>query len=967
MQGQKVADIYAKFGLDDTALNTGLKKADKNIIDMHKTVSKLGKTIAGAFAIKHIVDFGRESIKLASDLKELDNVIDKTFKKSANTVRAYADTYAKSVGRSKIATRELTSFYGNMLKSQGLTNEELVGMSQNLTQLTFDMASFKNIRDDVARTALKGVITGETESIKEQGIVITELNLKNFTLERGYSKLYDKMTPLEKLQTRYNYVLEKTAFYQNDARDTIESTANQTKRFSSLMADLKTNMGFLLEPAYNTALTGINNSMSTLVDTTDRQIQKIKDLREEFKLGAIAFSGVFEDIQGTQRSYKAFEDFIKKYKKQIKALGLDPREALKKAEVASMFGGGSEQEVEVTVRKFLDEIFLKINEPSSMIWDGKDVEEEQQKIQTATDKFKENMNGVEKALSEIESLGDIKEQNIKDIIMEKIAFLDTELTEIFSDSKYSDEFKNYLANKRQNLNEELKLIEETEDNAKRENDINAKKRETKEKIAATLELEKKSLKAEEELEKAKREMYYEGLNENLKIKKLFEGMSLEQLEKYLSISKEAGDFDFVVVLEDLIDKTKDSNKENVNYSKTLSDVATITSELSTLFGDDLLGAMGTLMNQGANMMSSWSTAGALGQAGMVIQGVSMIKGIVDSFDDDDRDRRRAEDNKVFEEAVNKFQKAVNDMSIGQKISFAQLERPEDLGGYFAGSGKAGTGGDLGSLIISGGLSGLFGGKKKDASLDVSGLQKQLEQAGYGDINAEAVFRKYAQYGSYRSWGRKKSYISGYDTEGAMAEIQRLIDDAWQQNLDNFKGAVGLMSSDFSSQFASIFKKGGDAKTALDAMLRDSFSKSVFYSEAFEKLGDQLGDKFSDIIFDEVDLNIGDVSGMSFEEAYETMLKLYEDTTGNLNDEFEKLGIAVGDVTKEMDSLTASTENLPSFLRIAPAITQSSMNTDNRQTIVNIENNYSDEFPDKVMNIINRNNYVSTGNLMGGYR
>ena len=260
------------------------------------------------------------------------------------------------------------------------------------------------------------------------------------------------------------------------------------------------------------------------------------------------------------------------------------------------------------------------------------------------------------------------------------------------------------------------------------------------------------------------------------------------------------------------------------------------------------------------------------------------------------------------------------------------------------------------------------GKAKNASIDTTVLKEQLAEAGYGDIDVDAVMGKYAQYGSYRTWyGKKKSYISGYDVEGAMTEIQGLIDDAWQQNLDNFKSAVGIMSSDFSSSFASVFKSGGDAKTALDAMLRDSFSKSVFYSEAFEKLGDQLGDKFSDIIFEDIDLSIADVSGMSFEEAYETMLKLYEDTTGSLNDEFDKLGIAVSDVTDEMDGLTASTENLPSFLRIAPALTQSYMNADNRQTIVNIENNYSDEFPDKVMNIINRNNYVSTGNLMGGYR
>ena len=71
-----------------------------------------------------------------------------------------------------------------MATSMGLNNQEASEMAMSMTALSGDLASFKNIRTDVAQTALKGIFTGETESLKSLGIVMTEANLEQFAMEK---------------------------------------------------------------------------------------------------------------------------------------------------------------------------------------------------------------------------------------------------------------------------------------------------------------------------------------------------------------------------------------------------------------------------------------------------------------------------------------------------------------------------------------------------------------------------------------------------------------------------------------------------------------------------------------------------------------------------------------------------------------------------------------------------------------
>ena len=173
--------------------------------------------------------FGSQAIQTASDLEEVQNVVNVSFGSMANEVEAFAKTAIWSFGMSELTAKQTASTFMAMANGMGLAMKDGKNMSLQLTALAGDMASFYNVRQDVAQTALNSIFTGETESLKKFGVVMTEANLSAFALSRGITKSYSAMSQAEKVALRYHYVLKATANAQGDFVRTSGSWANQVR------------------------------------------------------------------------------------------------------------------------------------------------------------------------------------------------------------------------------------------------------------------------------------------------------------------------------------------------------------------------------------------------------------------------------------------------------------------------------------------------------------------------------------------------------------------------------------------------------------------------------------------------------------------------------------------------------------------------------------------------------------------
>ena len=166
---------------------------------------------------------------MASDLEEVQNVVDVSFGSMADQVEAFANAAVRSYGMSALTAKRMASTFMAMSNGMDIAQEAGKNMSLQLTALAGDMASFYNVGQDIAQTALTSIFTGETESLKKFGIVLTETNLEAFALSQGIKKSYQAMSQAEKVALRYNYVLNATKNAQGDFARTSGSWANQIR------------------------------------------------------------------------------------------------------------------------------------------------------------------------------------------------------------------------------------------------------------------------------------------------------------------------------------------------------------------------------------------------------------------------------------------------------------------------------------------------------------------------------------------------------------------------------------------------------------------------------------------------------------------------------------------------------------------------------------------------------------------
>ena len=251
--------LSAKITGDSSGFDKAIQNAEKSASSFEKQMESISKKAKGigdkisgigtkltvgvtaplALASKSMVD-------AASDFDENLNKIDVAFGNSASEVKAWADTATESFGLSMNQALEATSLFGDMATSMGISQGEAASMSTSLAGLAGDLASFKNIGIDQAMTALNGVFTGETESLKQLGIVMTETNLQEFA--NGLGLVYDDMTQAEKVQLRYNYVMAMSKNAIGDYSRTSDGTANSMRTFQASVENLAIALGQNLLP-----------------------------------------------------------------------------------------------------------------------------------------------------------------------------------------------------------------------------------------------------------------------------------------------------------------------------------------------------------------------------------------------------------------------------------------------------------------------------------------------------------------------------------------------------------------------------------------------------------------------------------------------------------------------------------------------------------------------------------------------
>lgn len=316
-----MVDGYLNF---DTKVDT--KGFDKGATQIAKKASKLGSTFGGAMSTaigfgvaqlatkvsQSLINVANQAIELASDMDEVQNVVDTAFGDMAYKCEEFADVAIEQFGMSKLSAKQTASTYMSMAKAMGLSMESASDMAIETAKLTGDVASFYNISTDLASTKLKSIFTGETETLKDLGVVMTEANLKQYALANGYKTAYKDMSQAEKVALRYNFVMDALSDAQGDFAKTSGSWANQTRILQERWKELLSIMGSGLIRIFTPVIQVINQVMSALINLANvfaNTIGKLFGFNKEVEAStksATAAAGAESDLaEETEEAGKA--------------------------------------------------------------------------------------------------------------------------------------------------------------------------------------------------------------------------------------------------------------------------------------------------------------------------------------------------------------------------------------------------------------------------------------------------------------------------------------------------------------------------------------------------------------------------------------------------------------------------------------------------------------------------------------
>jgi len=217
---------------------------ENNMVSMFRNIASAA---AAAGIGRFLLDIGRDAVEAASDLQEVQNVVDVTFGDSARQIQNWADKARTQFGLTELQAKQFTSTLGAMMKSAGLAGPEIVDMSTSLAGLAADMASFYNLDFETAFQKIRAGISGETEPLKQLGVNMSVANLEAYALTQGITKAFDKMSQSEQTVLRYQYLMQATADAQGDfARTSSDSFANMRKNVETNLQSIEASIGNLL-------------------------------------------------------------------------------------------------------------------------------------------------------------------------------------------------------------------------------------------------------------------------------------------------------------------------------------------------------------------------------------------------------------------------------------------------------------------------------------------------------------------------------------------------------------------------------------------------------------------------------------------------------------------------------------------------------------------------------------------------
>lgn len=210
--------------------------------------------IPAAAALAGIAAAAGPAITAASDLNENLSKVNVIFGEGAAEIEKFAASAAKSLGQSKNAVLTAAGTFGTFGKAAGLSGKELATFSNDFTALASDLASFNNTSPEQAVQAIGAALRGESEPLRQYGVLLNDASLKAAALSLGIYDGSGALTDQQKILAAQKVIFEQTSDAQGDFARTSDGLANSQRTLTAQIENLQTSIGQALLPALEKVL-----------------------------------------------------------------------------------------------------------------------------------------------------------------------------------------------------------------------------------------------------------------------------------------------------------------------------------------------------------------------------------------------------------------------------------------------------------------------------------------------------------------------------------------------------------------------------------------------------------------------------------------------------------------------------------------------------------------------------------------
>ncbi len=265
----RVGSISASLELKSIGFTKGIRDAisettnlKKSFKDLRNDLSDVGRDLSIAGAA--ITGFFASTVKAAADVEEAENLFTVSMGKMADSTRVWSEEMALALGLNANSIREVTGNLNVVVGNMGLAEEASAGMSKELTKLAFDMGSFYNLPHQAALEKLRAGILGESEPLKQLGIVLNETKTQAFAWANGIAEAGEELNEQQKVVARYGLIMEQTKLAQGDLARTSGSATNQFRQFKEQALAVGQTIGKDLLPPVTAFLSRANDTIKSL-------------------------------------------------------------------------------------------------------------------------------------------------------------------------------------------------------------------------------------------------------------------------------------------------------------------------------------------------------------------------------------------------------------------------------------------------------------------------------------------------------------------------------------------------------------------------------------------------------------------------------------------------------------------------------------------------------------------------------